>query len=251
MFTTIFHLLTLAATAQDVETTWQSLPVCTDNFSMCETVYTAEPKPTRNPALLRFTDPTLTDPKWIPLHVERLTDPVTTEAVQIALITLLQQSRTDLSPYMRTLHPLFTEGSAELRAGMTELLPSIQTDLQTDLIDALMRDEDWLVRSQTLRVVARHLGTTQSAFLHKGLTDTHPDVRLHAVKGLGWNDIPVPLSVLTPLLSDTDGTVRLHALRTMERVHPGVAVKNGLLDTMLDDPDAKVQREILRIKTAH
>jgi len=251
MFTTILHLLSLSATAQDLTPTWTALPVCMNNISICETIYTATPKPTRNPALLRFTDPTLTDPKWVPLHVERLADPVTDEAVQMALITLLQQTRADLSPYMTTVHPLFTDSSAELRAGMAELLPAFQTEFQTELIAMLMKDDDWLVRSQTLRVVARHLGTIQSVFLIDGLTDPHADVRLHAVKGLGWNEIVLPLSTVAPLLNDPESAVRLHALRTIERTHPGAAVKSGLVDTMLNDPDPKVQREILRIKTAH
>ena len=251
MFTTMLHLLSLSATAQDLTPSWTDLPVCIHNISMCEAIYTVEPKPTRNPALLRFTDPTMTDSKWVPLHIERLTDPMTDEAVQLALITLLRQTRADLSPYVTTISPLFTDRSAELRAGMAELLPAFQRALQTELIATLMQDEDWLVRSQTLRVVARHLGTTQSEFLIDGLVDTDADVRLHAIKGLGWNEIVVPLSTLTPLLNDTESNVRLHALRTIDRTHPGAAIKNGLVDTMLNDPDPKVQREILRIKTAH
>lgn len=247
----MLHLLSLSATAQDLTPTWTALPVCTNNISVCEAIYTADPKPTRNPALLRFTDSTLTDPKWVPLHIERLIDPMTDETIQLALITLLQQTRGDLSPYMLKLHLLFTDSSAELRAGMAELIPAFRTELQTELLATLMKDEDWLVRSQTLRVVARHLGTIQSEFLIDGLTDPHADVRLHAVKGLGWNEIVVPLSTLTPLLNDTESNVRLHTLRTLERIHPGAVVKSGLVDTMLNDPDPKVQREILRIKTAH
>ena len=81
--------------------------------------------------------------------------------------------------------------------------------------------------------------------------DEHSEVRQHAVKGLGWNDVVVPLKELSPLLQDTDPNVRLHTLRTIERLYPGSAVKLGLLDHLLDDSDPKVQREIIRIQTAH
>ena len=51
-------------------------------------IYSTQPRPTRNPALLRFTDPELVrNQKWIPLHVERLLDPNTPENVKLALIT--------------------------------------------------------------------------------------------------------------------------------------------------------------------
>ena len=229
--------------------TWSALPVCTNDVAACELVYTAQPKPTRNPALLRFTDPELSNPKWVPLHVERLLDPNTPESTQLALITLLQQS--DLESIEDRLHPLFESDSAELRAGMAEILPKLTIDSQTWAISVLDDDVDWLVRSQLMRIIARHLGKSHSETLIGGLTDEHSEVRLHAIKGLGWNDVAVPLDQLSPLLQDTDSRVRLYTIRTIERLYPGSAVKLGLLTSLLDDPDSKVQREILRIQTAH
>ena len=87
----MIHWLMSAALAQS--STWMNLPICQDDVSMCETIYTTQPRPTRNPALLRFTGPEFANPKWIPLHVERLIDPNTPENVQLALITVLN-SRT-------------------------------------------------------------------------------------------------------------------------------------------------------------
>ena len=229
--------------------TWSTLPVCTDDVAACERVYTAQPKPTRNPALLRFTDPELSNPKWTPLHVERLLDSNTPEGIQLALITLLQQS--DVSLVESRLLPLFEAESAELRAGMAELLPKLTIDSQTWAISLLADDVDWLVRSQLMRVIARHLGKSHAETLIDGLTDAHSEVRLHAIKGLGWNDVTVPLAQLSPLLQDTDSRVRLYTIRTIERLYPGSALKLGLLEPLLDDSDPKVQREILRIQTAH
>ena len=229
--------------------TWSALPVCTDDVAACDLVYTAQPKPTRNPALLRFTDPDLSDPKWVPLHVERLLDPNTPENIQLALITLLQQS--DIESIEDRLLPLFESKSAELRAGMTELLPKLTLNSQRSVISVLIEDDDWLVRAQLMRVVARHLGTTHPEALVDGLVDEHSDVRLHAIKGLGWNDVTIPIDQLSPLLQDTDSRVRLYTLRTIERLYPGSLVKLKLLTPLLDDPDPKVHREILRIQTAH
>lgn len=236
-----------AALAQS--STWMDLPVCQDDASTCETIYTTQPRPTRNPALLRFTDPEFANPKWVPLHVIRLLDPSTSENVQLALITILQQS--DITAVENKLLPLFQADSPELRVGMAELLPNLTPDGQTQVLPILLTDVDWLVRAQTVRVVARHLGNSHPEILKKGITDTHAAVRLHAVKGLGWNDVHVSLDQLTPLLQDEDANVRLHTIRTIDRLYPGSAVKLGLLDTLLDDRDPKVQREILRIKTAY
>ena len=134
---------------------------------------------------------------------------------------------------------------------MTELLPKMTLECTNDSPFPVLNDSDWLVRAQTVRVVARHLGTSHPDVLQKGMMDVHPEVRIHAVKGLGWNDVQVPLTQLSPLLQDEDANVRLHTLRTIERLYPGSAVKLGLLDTIIDDTDPKVQREIIRIQTTH
>lgn len=243
----MIHWLMSAALAQP--STWMALPICKNDVSACETIYNTQPRPTRNPALLRFSQPELTNQKWVPLHVVRLLDPNTPENVQMALITLLQPS--DIESVEGMLLPLFQSESPELRASMTELLPKVTLDSQTMVIPILLSDDDWLVRAQTVRVVARHLGTYHPEVLIDGLLDAHPEVRLHAVKGLGWNDIQVPLDQLSRLLKDDDANVRLHTLRTIERLYPGSAVKLGLLNNIIDDPDPKVQREIIRIQTKH
>ena len=229
--------------------TWSNLPACIDDVDACEQIYTNQPKPTRNPALLRFTDPEMSNPKWVPLHVERLLDSNTPEGTQLALITLLQQS--DVTLVESRLLPLFEAESPELRAGMAELIPKLSNNSQEQAISVLTKDTDWLVRSQVMRVVARHLGQEHPNTLIDGLEDEHPEVRLHSVKGLGWNDVVIPIQQLSPHLEDTDSRVRLHALRTIERLYPGSALKLGLIETLLDDPDPKVQREIIRIQTAH
>ena len=243
----MIHLLMSAALAQS--SGWMDLTVCQEDVSACEKVYNTQPRPTRNPALLRFTDPELTNQKWVPLHVVRLLDSSTPENVQLALITVLQQS--DIQSVEETLLPLFKAESPELRAGMTELLPKLTYNTQTIALSKLVTDSDWLVRAQAVRVVARHLGNSHPDVLRKGMLDVHPEVRIHAVKGIGWNDIHIPIEQLSPLLEDEDANVRLHTLRTIERLYPGSAVKLGLLNTILDDTDPKVQREIIRIQTAH
>ena len=92
-------------------------------------------------------------------------------------------------------------------------------------ISILTEDSDWLVRSQMMRVIARHLGQTHPETLISGLTDDHPEVRLHAVKGLGWNDVNISLEQLSPLLHDSDARVRLYCIRTIDRLYPGAAIK--------------------------
>ena len=126
------------------------------------------------------------------MHVERLLDVNTPENVQLALITLLQRS--DIQSVESQLLPLFEAESPELRAGMAELIPKLSNDSQRQAISVLTKDTDWLVRSQMMRVVARHLGQDHPRTLIDGLEDEHPDVRLHSIKGLGWNDVSVPFS---------------------------------------------------------
>ena len=230
---------------------WTTLPVCVDNISVCEAIYTAEPLPTRNPALFRFNDPTLAASQWTPLHIERLVTEDTPEHVQLALISLLSQQ--SLSSFGSDLLPLYAHPSPELRAAMVDLLPRFDVQVQATAIEQLRMDSDWLVREQTMRVISRHLGSasTYSSVLQDGLSDTSTEVRIQAVKGLGWNDIGTPLIQLEPLLKDSDPTVRLNALRTMERLHPGSVLKLDIVDSLLADSNPKVRREILRIQKTH
>lgn len=228
---------------------WSTLPVCIDNISVCEAIYTAEPLPTRNPALFRFNDPTLADSQWTPLHVQRLVAEETPEHVQLALITLISQQ--SLLSFGSELLPVYSHPSAELRAAMVDLIPQLELEEQTIAIERLRTDSDWLVREQTMRMIARHLGPSYSSVLHDGLDDTSPEVRIQAVKGLGWNNIETPLVRLEPLLKDSDSTVRLNALRTIERLHPSSVLKLDMVDSLLADSDPKVRREILRIQKTH
>jgi len=228
---------------------WSTLPVCLDNISVCEEIYAAEPLPTRNPALFRFNDPTLAASQWTPIHVERLLTEDTPEHVQLALISLLSQQ--PLHSFGVVLLPLYTHSSDELRAAMVDLIPKLNSVDQATAIEQLRTDSDWFVREQTLRMISRHLGSSYSSVLQDGLDDAAPEVRLQAVKGLGWNDITTPIVRLEPLLKDSDSTVRLNALRTMERLHPGSVLKLDIVDSLLTDSNPKVRREILRIQKTH
>ena len=228
---------------------WTTLPVCVENISVCEAIYASEPLPTRNPALFRFNDPTLANVQWLPIHIERLTTEDTPEHIQLALISLLSQH--SLNSFGSELLPLYEHTSPELRAAMVDLLPKLDIEVQSTAIELLHTDNDWLVREQTMRLVSRHLGNTYSSLLQDGLNDPSPEVRIQAVKGLGWNDIATPIVQLEPLLKDADPTVRLNALRTMERLHPGSVLKLDILDSLFEDSNSKVRREILRIQKEH
>lgn len=231
-----------------------AIPVCQINMEACQTIYTAEPRPTRNPTLHRFADPMLSEAQWVPVHIARLTDEQTSERTQLALISLL--TKHDLSEFSAQLQPLAHNPSSEFRAELVSLLPQLDTETQQNFLTTFSTDEDWLVREQTFRIVARHYTsisnpelTTQ--VLWQGLSDTSSNVRLQAVKGLGWNDIDTPISKITPLLTDSDPMVRLYTLRTLERLHPGAVLKLPISNSLLNDPNPKVQREIIRIQAAH
>lgn len=246
----MYWMLSLAFAQSNLAT----IPVCQVNMEACEEVYTAEPRPTRNPTLYRFADPILSESQWVPVHIARLTDEQTSERTQFALISLL--TKHDLSEFGAQLQPLVHSESAELRAEMVSLLPRLDSHTQELFLTTLSSDDDWLVREQTFRIVARHyvsLSNTERTthLLWQGLSDTSSNVRLQAVKGLGWNDIDTPISTLTPLLTDADAMVRLHTLRTLERLHPGAVLKLPMLNSLLNDPNPKVQREIIRIQATH
>ncbi len=228
---------------------WQSLTICQQDVVLCERVYTAEPRATRKPDLLRFSDPFLKEAQWVPVHAARLLNTDTPVPVQLALISLLQPH--DLTEVGASLLPLFESNVVEVRATMVELLPSLPLDTQTQALRQLTEDESSMVRAQSLRVVARHLGTEHSDFLLSGLNDEAVDVRVHAVKGLGWNDVDTAPAYIEPLLKDENATVRLNALRTMERLHPGAVLKMDVVAVLVADPDPKVRREIVRIQKKH
>ncbi len=242
----MMYWLISAALATTPSPNWRVLEVCQQDMALCESVYTAEPRTTRNPDLVRFSDPFLKEVQWVPIHVARLLDSDTEEPVQKALISLLQIH--DLTQVEMFLLPLFESDTIETRAAMIELIPKLSLDMQTNVLKQLTEDDSAIIRAQSLRVVARHLGANHPEFLLSGLGDIDPIVRAHAVKGLGWNDIATPPARIAPLLKDENPTVRLNALRTLERLNPGAILKMDVVDILLVDSDPKVRREILRIQ---
>ncbi len=224
-----------------------TLPYCQVHFDRCEYALEAQPRPTRNPALLRFSDPELKDPALIPVHVSRLLSDDTEENVQIALMALLHYQ--DLTEVSDSLSELTKHNSPEIRSQFVELFPYLSTTVQQSSIEVLIKDNDWMVREAVVRVIARHLGPQYQTVLKDSLLDETSEVRAQAVKALGWNDISVPLEDLRPLLLDKDPTVRLYTVRTIHRIHPTLLMTVPEYASIQNDPDNKVNREIRRLST--
>jgi HEAT repeat protein len=224
-----------------------TISYCQKHLDRCNYALEAQPRPTRNPALFRFSDPELKDPALVPVHVSRLLSEDTEEYVQIALMVLLQFQ--DLSEVSAELSELTLHNSPEVRAHFVELFPYLSNTVQQSSIEILINDTDWMVREAVVRVIARHLGPQYKAVLTNSLVDETPEVRAQAVKALGWNDISVPLEELRPLLLDKDPTVRLYTVRTIHRLHPTRLMTVPEYTSVQNDPDNKVNREIRRLST--
>ena len=220
------------------------IPYCNIAPEHCSYALNAEPRATRNPNLLRFSDPELKDPELIPVLVARLLEEQD-ESIQIALLGLLHYQ--DLSLVSDSLFTITDRPSPDLRAQLVELLPYLTKDTQIKTIDKLIEDDDWLVREAVVRVIARHLGTNYPHILQRSLQDTTAEVRTQAIKGVGWNDIAIPLETLRPLLLDENPTVRLHTVRTINRIYPTKLTSLPEFTSMQNDQNPRVKREILRL----
>jgi HEAT repeat protein len=90
------------------------------------------------------------------------------------------------------------------------------------------------------------LGASHPEVLLAGLTDEQEIVRVQAVKGLGWNDIQFPIGDALPLLQSADPRVRITTIRAIERAMPQSLGKHPIFESLTNDPNSKVQREIQR-----
>ena len=210
----------------------------------CLDVLHAEPSQTRNPELYRFADPEVRDVQWTSVHVYRLLQVDTEPHVQRALMAILQHN--DLSAFETDLLSFTDHPDATLRADFVELIPQFSVLGQSTTLNALSMDESVLVRESVQRVVARHLGKEHPQILLNGLLDPQEIVRIQAVKGLGWNGIPFSIEDALPLLQSANPRVRITTIRAIERAMPQSLGKHPIFESLTNDPDNKVQREIQR-----
>lgn len=210
----------------------------------CLNALHAEPTQTRNPDLYRFSDPAIRDAQWTHVHVFRLLQVDTEPHVQRALMAILQQQ--DLTPFETELLSLISHPDSALRTDFVELIPQFSSSGQTTALTTLYQDDNLDVRESVQRVVARHLGDTHPEILLAGLTDPQERVRIQAVKGLGWHGIAFSIDDAVPLLQSSDPRVKVSTIRAIERAMPQSLGKHPIFESLTNDPNSKVQREIQR-----
>ena len=230
------------------DSNWQELPLCQDQQEVCSAIYTAQPSPTRNPNILRFTDPMLLEPEWLELHLLRLQDPITEEATTLALLHLLSRSTVSSTQWEPTIRKLSKDSNPNIRAGVAELSKYASPEFQLEILQYLSTDLEPSVRASAMRSIARIDAASYQSILEGALLDQDTSVRLDAIQAIGWNNVPVDIIRLTPLLQDTDSTIRMHTLRSISRVHPHLTHELIEQYNLTQDTDALVQKEAFRLE---
>jgi HEAT repeat protein len=111
-----------------------------------------------------------------------------------------------------------------------------------------MADADAGVRAEAARTVGwRADGASLAADLIALLDDEAATPRAMAARALGWLAVAEAAPQLASLVDDVDAQVRLHALRSLDRVEPEAARRLPQLDALTRDADRKVARVARRI----
>lgn len=137
-------------------------------------------------------------------------------------------------------------GSPSIRGSLLAGLQRSKVSGALDLLVTGVDDADASVRAVALSVLSRHRdAATQVAALRRAITDTEPEVRRLAVRGLGWHGSAADVSTLEQTLRDVDPEVRkaaLTALATLDTTRAVQLAPELLMDT---DPGVRASAERL------
>ena len=226
--------------------TLSDLPICQEQPVECETVYNALPRPTRNPNILRFSDSTLKDTQWLPIHALRLSETNTETATRLALIQLISSMSGEWEGYLL---PLQNDEDPQIRAAIAESSKWGSAEYQNSIVQSLQNDSSWEVRSELIRAIGYNQAKQHQDVLIAALNDELGRIRYDAVRVIGWNYLPVDLEILRPLLKDADPMVRMHSLRAIARIYPDSVLNMTELEALGQDDSPMVRNEVQRLKS--
>jgi HEAT repeat protein len=228
---------------------WQSqrqvlLEECSYDIAYCQEVYTSLPRATRNNEIYRFSNPELAQAQLIPVHLARFYDPKTPDYVRLALLDILR--RTD-GPWEDGLYDAVSDQSPAIRSAIAGICKYASSEFSQSTLSILASDSNIEVQASALRGIGHQDSIEYQSLLEKALQHDSGLIRYSAIRSIGYTSTPVALNKMTPLLSDIDPMVRLHALRAISRVYPDIAGKLPQLETLREDRDPKVKREAYRL----
>ncbi len=214
--------------------------------ALVEHAWTTQPGITRA-GIPRFTDPTLYNPALTPVILERLVSGGEHDYVRLALVELLPRTGGDWDSALVDLYA--TESSADVRSVMVEVTRRADPQDARALLLAAADDSSPLVRAAVMRTIPYvEDGAGMAEPLLAGLHDASPEVRGFAARSAGWTGLTAAWDELVVLLSDSEPDIRLHALRALERIDPAATARLSALDSLEIDIDARVSRAARQIR---
>ncbi len=215
---------------------------------LSETVWKAPTYRGRRARILRFAEPAMETPEANPALIERLLRTDEPAKVGIALVKLI----------------VANGGADEHLVGLLGVIddPAVRLHVvsnlrRADLDQAVLglslafEDHDPAIRAEAARTAGwRPDGAALADLLLDQLADADDEPRAMAARALGWHGVEAAIEPLTALLGDDDPAVRLHSLRSLDRIDSDVARRLPTLDAMTQDSDAKVARVAKRIADA-
>lgn len=170
------------------------------------------------------------------------TDP----GLRSALAEALPRTGGDWAPW--TAHLAATEADPSVRAVLLEALERAPRATALPALVVGLSDDDAGVRAAAVRTLADHeAGATQAAALVARLKDPDPAVRAAAGQALGWFAHAPAWNALEASVADEDATVRLRALRALQRIDARRAADSAAVQSATRDLDPKVSRAAQQI----
>ena len=212
-----------------------------------ELAWSAEPRLTRA-GFPRFNEPTLHDPLYAPIILERLVQKGEDEQVRMALVELLPRIGGDWAEALVALYP--QEAQPGVRMLMVDVARRAPADQGRALVRQGAQDSAPTVRSAAMRALfAVQDGAGLEDLLSAGLTDTSADVRAEAARAAGLVGDRASWDRLARLLDDADAQVRLSALRALEHIDAPRAAALPRVEALTHDADARVARMAVKLRT--
>ncbi len=195
----------------------------------------------------RFLGETVTDPRLLPLHLERLVSGGEPEEVRMGLVDLLPRCGGDWE--QAAVELLGTEPSPAVRGMLVATMKQARdSSLAHEALRLGMSDAHAHVRAEAARITGwRPDGAGLADELVQRVDDEDPSVRVAAVRALGWLEVDHAYGAIRHRLGDDNATVRLRALRALERIDPDRTTALRELKSLSQDADPKVRRAAVQI----
>lgn len=188
----------------------------------------------------RFIDEALAEPGLAPLLLVRLAESGDPADVRVALVDAARRAEADPA-VMAGLASV--EADPAVRRMLVESLAGAPLPVAADVLVRAASDPDPTVRAGAARAIGAHpAGASLGAPLLALLDDADAAVRVEACRASGWLGVSEAWGLLSDRVGDPDPTVRLRAIRALQRIDPTRAAQSAVVRGAVGDPDPKVAR---------